>query len=82
MKYRVRYFVEHEVVLDVPSAQHAAASIPHQCKVLGVLPDGQQWPDREDFALKPRPPRNTPPSGSPGTPTTQKPSKLAHAVAA
>lgn len=80
MKFKARYLVMHQAVLEAPSAQHAANSIPHNCKLLGVIPADEEWPDTEKPA--PRPPRNTPPGGSPGTPTVTTPPEVAHAVAA
>lgn len=80
MKFKVRFLVEHEAILECASAQRARDSIPFQHKVLGVIPDGQDWPDAEKPS--PRPPRNTPPSGSPGTPTVNTPAEVAHTVAA
>lgn len=80
MKFKARYLVAHQVVLEAPSAQHAADSIPHNCKLLGVIPLDQEWPDTEKPA--PRPPRNTPPSGSPNTPSLPETTALVNCIAA
>jgi len=85
MKYKARYVTEHEIVFDASSVEVAAAYLdvkkPANCRVLGILPFEQTWPDQQDQTA-PRPPRNTPPSGSPGTPTVAAPAGLVNAIAA
>jgi hypothetical protein len=83
MKFKARYLMEHEIVIEAGSALEAAVKVQsaYGCKMLGVIPIDQQWPDQES-QTKPRPPRGAPPSGgSPGTPTASVP-VVAHAVAA
>lgn len=83
MKFKARYLMEHEIVIEAGSPLAAAAEVQraHGGKLLGVIPADQAWPD-QDSQTKPRPPRGTPPQGgSPGTPTASAP-PVAHAVAA
>lgn len=87
MNFSIRILVEHEFTVEAGSltdalthAEQVIAKSPYKAKLLGVLAPGQEWPDAEKSA--PRPPRNTPPSGSPGTPTVTTPPEVANAVAA
>lgn len=75
MKFKARFIVEQEKEIEARSVEHAATIVEeglnivrktYKAKLLGVIPVDQEWPDAEKPA--PRPPRNTPPSGSPGTP--------------
>jgi hypothetical protein len=75
-----------ELVFDSLSVDTVVAGLQKNgeiIKILGVVPAGQPWPGEEE-ASKPftRPPRNTPPSGSPGTPTLGKEPVFTKAVAA
>lgn len=51
-------------------------------KLLGVMPASEPWPNTEAVEQPTRPPRNTPPSGSPGTPTARLEEQPVPAVAA
>lgn len=88
-KYKVRFVVEHEIQLETESPERAVSSVcsylqrtyTHQpARLLGVIPADQQWPDNEP--TKRPPPRSTPPSGSPNTPSIERQPELAQAVAA
>lgn len=82
MKFKVRYLIEHEIVVSGLSAQAMTEEVQraYGCKVLGVIPFDQEWPDEE--STNPRPPRNTPPSGSPGTPSLPEATALLSVIAA
>lgn len=87
MKYRGRFLAEYEVEVEAPTAEQAVLRIAlkdaqlRSVRVLGVVPAEQPWPNTEAVE-QPRPPRNTPPSGTPGTPTARLDDQLATAVAA
>lgn len=89
-KFKARFQYEHEILVDAPNVEAAAAYARAQMertpggRLLGVIPVTQEWPDREAVEEQPfkRPPRNTPPSGSPGTPTVGKAPEFVQAVAA
>lgn len=84
MKFKARYLRVHEASVEADSAAHAAERIHQQIlrgtdRLLEVIPVDQHWSDHEPT---PRPPRNTPPGGSPGTPSLPETIALLSAVAA
>lgn len=90
MKFKVRLVVEVLRETDTPEKAADFSFAGTRCvpgrpiKTIGVVPAGQHWPGEEPEQAKPftRPPRNTPPSGSPGTPILDKQPEPASAVAA
>lgn len=81
MQYRARFTVEYEVcVEDAETVQAAEQTVRSMMatiqspgvkliRLMGVIPAGGPWPDAIQQVS--RPPRNSPPSGSPGTPTAR-----------
>lgn len=95
MRFRARYSLEYEVEFEAGSPEEAAsmtrnyaaghdARARKSIRVLGVVPASESWPvpTAEEVASAPRPPRNTPPSGSPGTPTARLEAQIVEARAA
>lgn len=87
MKFKARYLVEHEVEFELQgsieqAAEHIARTAGRRAKhkILGVIAEGHEWPDAEKPVS--RPPRNTPPSGSPGTPSLPETTALLSCIAA
>lgn len=95
MKYRARYLLEIEVepieAADVHDAERQIRAHMNTLqsdslrskRLLGVVPADEPWPNTEAVEQPvPRPPRNTPPSGSPGTPTARLDAQIVEARAA
>lgn len=77
MKFKARLVTEHEFFVEADNVVAAAeqagefvSNSPYKAKLLGVIPADRDWPDADEKPA-PRPPRNTPPSGSPGTPVVR-----------
>jgi hypothetical protein len=88
MRFKGRYIIECEVAFDANSSAEANTVLhehiatikgARSTKVLGVIRADMSWPDDAEYS---RPPRNTPPSGSPGTPTARLEEQPVSAVAA
>lgn len=87
MKFKTRFTVMFAAEFEAASAMLAAQMLGEYLrtksidgKVLGIIPADQAWPDEAETTK--RPPRNTPPGGSPGTPTLDAQPELVQAVAA
>lgn len=85
MKWKFRYVRQYESqieAVDVRDAERQVLAVLglEGAKLLGIIPQDEKWHD-EEGSTPTRPPRNKPPSGSPGTPTVAMPTKVLNAYA-
>lgn len=90
MKFKARYTIECEIGLSATDVQAAERAMREHLstihgdtlrstRLLGVIRADLPWEDAVSESS--RPPRNTPPSGSPGTPTARLDEQPVPAVA-
>jgi hypothetical protein len=75
MKFEMRYFTPDSAIIEANSVEEAAAEAAKFCKTYGCTLIGvaspAAWAKIYDEDTPRLPPRNTPPSGTPGNPPLQ-----------
>lgn len=85
MKFEMQYMLKQRVVIEADSLEEAAIRARNICDsyghvLLGVAIPGA-WDFTSDNEPPKMPPRNTPPNGTPGSPTLPRLDPLADVVA-